>query len=48
MTDFGSQTFLDVLDNNNSHELYSKAIDSLLKIQTKVDTQGLPDYSEDY
>ena len=47
MTDFGSQTFLDVLDNNNSHELCTKAIDSLLKIQTKVDTQGLQNYSED-
>ena len=46
MTDFGSQTFLDVLDNNNSHELCTKAIDSLLKIQTKVDTQGLQNYSE--
>jgi hypothetical protein len=47
MTDFGNQTFLDVLDANNSHELYSKAIQALLKIQTKVDTNGLRDYSED-
>jgi len=47
MTDFGSQTFLDVLDSNNSNELYLKAIHSLLKIQTKVDTQGLQDYSEE-
>ena len=47
MTDFGSQTFLDVLDNNNSHKLYPKAIHSLLKMQTKVDSQGLQDYSED-
>ena len=47
MTDFGSQTFLDVLDNNNSHQLYPKAIHSLLKMQTKVDSQGLQDYSED-
>ena len=46
MTDFGSQTFLDVLDDDNSHELYFKAIHSLLKIQTKVDTQGLQNYSE--
>jgi len=47
MTDFGSQTFLDVLDVDNSHDLYSQAIDSLLKIQTKVNTEGLQDYSED-
>jgi len=47
MTDFGSQTFLDVLDSNNSDELYSKAILSLLKIQTKVDIKGLQNYSED-
>ena len=47
MSDFGSQTFLDVLDSDNSHELYSKAINTLLKIQTKVDTKGLKDYSEE-
>ena len=47
MSDFGSQTFLDVLDIDNSHELYSKAINTLLKIQTKVDTKGLKDYSEE-
>ena len=47
MTDFGSQTFLDVLDSNNSRNLYSKAIHSLLEIQTKVDIKGLQDYSED-
>ena len=47
MTDFGSQTFLDVLDTENSNKLYPKAIDLLLKIQTKVNTDGLLDYSED-
>ncbi len=47
MTDFGSQTFLDVLDDENSHELYSKATLSLLTIQLKVDTKGLQYYSED-
>ena len=47
MNDFGSQTFLDVLGSDNSHELYSKAINSLLKIQTKVDTKGLRDYSDE-
>ena len=46
MTDFGSQTFLDVLDGNNAYELYPKAIASLLKIQTKVNNKGLQDYSE--
>ena len=46
MTDFGSQTFLDILDSENSNKLYPKAIDSLLKIQTKVNPEGLPDYSE--
>ena len=46
MTDFGSQTFLDVLDKNNAYELYPKAIHSLLKIQTKVHTKGLHNYSE--
>jgi len=47
MTDFGSQTFLDVLDSGNSHKLYSKAIHSLLKIQTSVDIKGLQNYSGD-
>ena len=46
MSDFGSQTFLDVLDENNAHELYSNAIDSLLNIQKKVDIKGLKNYSE--
>ena len=45
MTDFGSQTFLDVLDSSNAYKLYTKATHSLLKIQTKVDTKGLIDYS---
>ena len=45
MTDFGSQTFLDMLDNSNAYKLYTKATHSLLKIQTKVDTKGLIDYS---
>ena len=46
MTDFGSQTFLDVLDSDNSHELYPQAIHSLLQMQTKVDIKGLKHYSE--
>ena len=46
MSDFGNQTFLDVLDENNAHELYSNAIDSLLNIQKKVDIKGLKNYSE--
>ena len=45
MTDFGSQTFLDVLDKSNAYKLYSKATHSLLEIQTKVDTKSLVDYS---
>ena len=45
MTDLGSQTFLDVVDNSNAFKLYTKATHSLLKIQTKVDTKGLIDYS---
>lgn len=47
MTDFGRQTYLDVLSIDNSSNLYTKAIDSLLNIQTKVDIEGLQDYSED-
>jgi aminoglycoside/choline kinase family phosphotransferase len=46
MTDFGNQTLLDVLDGDNCYELYSKAIHSLLQIQTKVGTEGLQNYSE--
>ena len=46
MSDFGNQTFLEVLDNNNAQELYTNAIDSLLNIQVKVDTKELKDYSD--
>jgi len=51
MTDFGSQTYLDVLSGNKlgmfRQELYSAAIDSLINIQTKVIPWGLQDYSEE-
>ena len=51
MTDFGNQTYLDVLSGNKlgmfQQELYSAAIDSLLNIQTKVGPQELQDYSEE-
>jgi len=51
MTDFGSQTYLDVLSGNKlgmfKQELYSAAIDSLINIQTKVIPWGLQDYSEE-
>ncbi len=47
MTDFGSQTFLDVLSAENVHNLYPKAINTLLTMQTKVDTEGLPHYTEE-
>ena len=51
MTDFGNQTYLDVLSGNKlgmfQQELYSAAIDSLLNIQTKVIPWGLQDYSDE-
>jgi hypothetical protein len=57
MTDFGNQTYLDVISGNDvlfyeisemdKQELYSAAIDSLLNIQTKVGPQELQDYSEE-
>ena len=51
MTDFGSETYLDVLSGNKlgmfQQELYSAAIDSLINIQTKVIPWGLQDYSEE-
>ncbi|MAS00037.1 MAG: aminoglycoside phosphotransferase [Nitrosomonadales bacterium] len=46
MSDFGSQTFLDAIDNKNMSELYANAINSLLNIQEKVDIKRIKKYSE--
>ena len=48
LEDFGSQCFLDQLNNNNAEALYQSAFDSLFKLQTHTVVQncGLPNYTE--
>lgn len=48
LEDFGSQCFLDRLNDDNVDQLYSSAFDSLFKLQTQTSVQnsGLPGYNE--
>jgi N-acetylmuramate 1-kinase len=48
LEDFGSLSFLDKLNADNSTELYSNALDSLLKLQANIDINScvLPSYDE--
>ncbi len=45
MTDFGETQYFDVLNDTSVSSYYSDAIRSLVAIQKKVDTVGLPHYS---
>lgn len=46
LTDLGTQTFLDVLNENNADELFSTAIDALIKWQLASRPEVLPPYDE--
>jgi aminoglycoside/choline kinase family phosphotransferase len=48
LEDFGSQCFLDRLNDATAADLYQSAFDSLFKLQTQTSTQnsGLPGYDE--
>ncbi len=48
LEDFGSHSFLDKINPDNANELYSNALDGLLKLQTYTDIAGcaLPRYDE--
>lgn len=48
LEDFGSQCFLDLLDENTAPALYQSAFDSLFNLQTKTPVQNadLPGYDE--
>ena len=44
LTDFGSQDYLSQLDSQSEAVLYADALEALLRMQTKTDKGGLPDY----
>ncbi len=46
MSDLGSEPYLPALNDTSVDALYGDALEALLTMQTRVDTQGLPDYSE--
>jgi aminoglycoside/choline kinase family phosphotransferase len=45
LTDLGAQTYLDVLNEGNANELFSAAIDALIKWQLASEPNVLPPYS---
>jgi len=47
LEDFGNTHYLDVLNEENYHKLYKKAIDEIIKMQ-RSDTKGLPLYDKDF
>lgn len=44
MEDLGAHTYLPELNDASADALYAKALDALLRMQTHVDTRGLPAY----
>ncbi|MBW3567777.1 MAG: phosphotransferase [Proteobacteria bacterium] len=44
LTDLGTKTFLDVLDDNNADALFSAAMKTLVQMQARASTDGLPPY----
>lgn len=46
LMDLGTQTYLDVIGEHNAQQLFDDAIDALLDLQTKTDSQGLPNYDQ--
>lgn len=47
LTDFGDTDYLSVLNPTSEGPLYADALAALLKMQTKVECDGLPNYDED-
>jgi aminoglycoside/choline kinase family phosphotransferase len=47
LEDFGTVHYLDLLNQNNYKAFYTKAINSILKMQ-KADTEGLPLYDKEF
>ena len=47
LTDFGNTDYLSVLDRKSEGPLYADALAALLKMQTGVECDGLPNYDED-
>ena len=47
LTDLGSTAYLSVLDVNSEGPLYADALAALLKMQTDIECDDLPDYDED-
>jgi aminoglycoside/choline kinase family phosphotransferase len=48
LTDFGSTTYLSALDTKSEGPLYADALASLLKIQTDMECDDLPEYDADF
>lgn len=46
LTDFGDRTYLPELHGDSVDRLYGSALEALLRMQLKVDTDGLPPYDE--
>ena len=46
LSDLGNSLYLDVLDNNNVHPLYTDALDALRIMQQVTAAEGLPAYDE--
>lgn len=46
LTDFGAEDYLSRLDAQSEAALYADALDALLKMQSKADPAGLPQYDE--
>lgn len=46
LTDFGSTAYLSVLDTKTEGPLYTDALAALLKMQTDIECDDLPDYDE--
>jgi len=46
ITDLGSTTYQSMLNTSSADLLYKKATDSLVKIQTRSNTQGLANYTD--
>lgn len=44
MEDFGDRTYLPALDEGSADALYADALDALLRMQTSVAVEGLPEY----
>ena len=47
LSDLGSTTYLDALDENSAHELYAEALGSLIAIQAASRPDVLPEYSRE-